>query len=104
MQRVNPKTYPELYATHDIYLDVNAGAKNALVIEEAYQEGMLVMADLAVAKHGAYELVFNENDLLSVLGREDLQPTLRQLHRKKGQPATTADYQVAFGNGKAVTV
>jgi accessory Sec system glycosyltransferase GtfB len=100
MQRVNPKTYPELYAMHDIYLDVNAGAKNASVIEEAYKEGMLVMADLAVAKHGAYELVFNEQDLLSVLGREDLQPTLRQLHRKKGQPATAADYQVAFGNAR----
>ncbi|MDR0299586.1 MAG: hypothetical protein LBI13_05835 [Streptococcaceae bacterium] len=97
LEAINPKKVPELLEDHDIYLDINQGGDWENIIQRAYLEGLLVIADKSVAKNAGYELILEaEREILDLISRPDLSIALRVLREKKGKPAIIQDYQAAF--------
>ncbi|MDR0297303.1 MAG: hypothetical protein LBI11_01395 [Streptococcaceae bacterium] len=87
----------DLLAENDYYLDLNQGADTQNTVQRAYQEGLLVIADMTTQKNAAYELLLeNEKEICDVLRRPNQSIVLNVLRNKKGAPATVSDYRAMF--------
>jgi accessory Sec system glycosyltransferase GtfB len=97
LEAISPKKLPELLEKHDIYLDINQGNEWENLVQRAYLEGLLVIADKSVAKNPSYELILeNEAEIATLVSRSDLSAELRVMREKKGKPASIQDYQAVF--------
>ncbi|GAB2026259.1 hypothetical protein [Lactovum odontotermitis] len=93
LETISRETLSKLLADNDIYLDLNQGSDWEETVQRAYLEGMLVIADMKVAKNSGYALILeNEKEITDLLKRPDKTIALRVLHEKKGKPASAADY------------
>lgn len=105
-ENITNETYEQLFATHDLYLNINQGTEVRKSLEKAYLNQMITLSFESTRKNSLFNgLLFTENTreqlinqlLLTQMNQLLEDKVLQQALTVKGPLSTVTDYQNVFG-------